>query len=74
MSTCQFKRVRLTVINGDTIRIQIKISGPLQHPIPTKWPSGTTHLKHFRHIVINDELMETQAASTNCMKINKPKR
>ena len=74
MSTCQSKRVRLTVINGDTIRIRIKIFGPLQHPIATKWPSGTTHLKHFRHIVINDEIMETQAASTNCMKINKPKR
>ena len=72
--TCQFKRVRFTVINGDTIRIQIKISGPLQHPIPTKWPSWKTHLKYFRHIVINDELMETQAALTNCMKINQHKR
>ena len=70
----QFKRVRLTVINGDTIRIQIKISGPLQHPIPTKWPSWKTHLTYFRHIVINDELMETQATLTNCMKINQHKR
>ena len=72
--TCQFKRVRLTVINGDTIRIQIKVSGPLQHPIPTKWPSWKTHRKYFRHIVINGALMETQAALTNCMKINQHKR
>ena len=62
------------VINGDTIRIQIKISGPLQRPIPTKWPSWKTHLTYFRHIVINDELMETQATLTNCMKINQHKR